>query len=186
AAVLAERQVAQLVDDDEVVAEQLLGKAAAAAGGLLLLQLVDEIDQVEETPPGAGADDSRCDADAEMGFSGAGSADEDRVALGVEERAGGELANLPLVDWRIGEDELVEVLEDRELGAADTIADRSRLPVRVLGADQAGDEREDFITPGKPLAGDLIEAGAHAIELEPAHGLEDLMAFHHATFLMLS
>jgi hypothetical protein len=42
-----------------------------------------------------------------MGFAGAGSADEDGVALGVQESAGGELANLPFVDWRIGEHELV-------------------------------------------------------------------------------
>jgi hypothetical protein len=60
--------------------------------------------------------------------------DEDRIALGVQESAGGELANLALIDRRIGEDELVEVLEDRELGAADTVADRARLTVRVLGA----------------------------------------------------
>jgi hypothetical protein len=72
AARLAERQVAQLVDDDEIVAQQLLGETAAATGSLLLLQLVDEIDQVEEAPPGAGTDDGRCDADAEMGFAGAG------------------------------------------------------------------------------------------------------------------
>ena len=121
-----------------------------------------------------------------MGFAGAGSADEDGVALGVQESAGGELANLPFVDWRIGEHELVEILEDGELGPADTIANRARLTVCVLGSDQAGNEGEDLIAPGKPLAGDLVEAGAHAIELEPAHGLEDLMAFHQATFLMLS
>jgi len=32
AARLAERQVAQLVDDDEIVAQQLLGETAAATG----------------------------------------------------------------------------------------------------------------------------------------------------------
>jgi hypothetical protein len=39
-------------------------------------------------------------------------ADEDRVAFGVEEGAGGEFANLAFVDWRVREDELVDVLED--------------------------------------------------------------------------
>ena len=141
---------------------------------------------MKKRPLARSADDGRGDADAEMGFAGAGSADEDRVALGVEEDAGGEFANLALIDRRIGEDELVEVLEDRELGAADAIADRARLPVGALGPDQAGDERMDLIAPGQALAGDLIEAGAHAVELELAHGLEDLMAFHQATFLMLS
>jgi hypothetical protein len=33
-----------------------------------------------------------------VGFAGARAADEDRVALGVEEGAGGEFANLALID----------------------------------------------------------------------------------------
>lgn len=159
---------------------------SAAAGGLLLLQLIDQIDEVEEASPGACADHRRGDGDAEMGFAGAGATDEDGVALGVEEGAGGEFAHLALIDRRIAKDKSVEVFENRELGPTDTIADRSRLPVRALGADQAGDERINLIAPGKTLAGDLIEAGAHAVELEFAHGFQNLMAFHQATFLMLS
>jgi hypothetical protein len=58
--------------------------------------------------------------------------------------------------------------------------------VGVLGADQAGDEGIDLVAPGQAFAGDLVEAGTHAVELEAAHGLEDFMAFHQATFLMLS
>ena len=57
AAGLAERQIAELVDDDEIVAQQLLGQPAAATGGLLLLQLIDQIDQVEEAASGASTDD---------------------------------------------------------------------------------------------------------------------------------
>ena len=52
---LAERQIAELVDDDEIVAQQFLGQPAALARGLLLLELVDQIDKVEEPPPGAAA-----------------------------------------------------------------------------------------------------------------------------------
>jgi hypothetical protein len=58
--------------------------------------------------------------------------------------------------------------------------------VGVLCPEQAGDEGIEFVTPGQALAGNLVEAGAHAVELEFAHGLQDLMAFHQATFLMLS
>src|SRR6202795_2617498 len=50
-------------------------------------------------------------------------------------------------------------------------ADRASLSVGALGADQAGDERIEFVAPGKTLAGDLVEAGAHAIQFEFAHGL---------------
>jgi hypothetical protein len=45
------------------------------------------------------------------------------------------------------------------------------LPVGALGADQAGDQRIEFVAPGEALAGDLVEAGAHAVKLEFAHRL---------------
>jgi hypothetical protein len=96
-------------------------------------------------------------------------ADEDRVSLGVQEGAGGEFANLALIDRGVRKDELVDVLEHRKLRAGDPVADRARLPVGALGADQAGDQRIEFVAPGKALAGDLIEAGAHAVQLEFAH-----------------
>jgi hypothetical protein len=72
-----------------------------------------------------------------MGFAGAGAANEDGIALGVQECAGGEFANLSLIDRCIGEDELVQIFENRELGATDTIADRARLAVGTFGPDQA-------------------------------------------------
>src|SRR5882672_1871782 len=85
---LAEREIAELVDDDEIVAQQFFGQPAALARSLLLLELVDEIDEVEEPPPGARADHGASDGNAEMGFAGTGAADEDGVALGVQECAG--------------------------------------------------------------------------------------------------
>src|SRR5581483_7274318 len=121
-----------------------------------------------------------------MGFPGSGAADKDRVALGVDEGTGSEFANLPFIDRRLGKDKAVDIFEDRELGAADTIADRSSLPVDAFGADQAGDERIDLVAPGKTFAGNLIEAGAHAVKLQFAHGFQNLMAFHQAIFLMRS
>jgi hypothetical protein len=53
-----------------------------------------------------------------MGFAGAGAADEDSVALGVEEGAGRQLAHLSLIDGRVGEDEAVEIFQHGEFGAA--------------------------------------------------------------------
>src|ERR1700693_2952812 len=49
---LAEREIAEFVDDDEIIAQQILGEPPAAAGGFLLFELIDEIDQIEETSPG--------------------------------------------------------------------------------------------------------------------------------------
>src|SRR6185312_16527200 len=140
AAGLAEWQVAQLVDDDQMIAQQLLCQPAAAAGGLLLLKLIDQIDEIEEAASGAGTDDRGGHGDAQVGLPGAGAADEDAVALGVKEGAGGQLTDLTLIDRRIGEDEAVDVLQDRELGAADPVADRAGLAVGALGLDQAGEE----------------------------------------------
>ena len=111
---LAEREIAEFVDDDEIVAEQLLRQPPAASGSLLLFELIDQIDQIEEASPGAGADDRRGHCNAEMGFSGAGAADEDCITFGIQEAAGGELADLPFIDRRIGEDERVDIFEDRE------------------------------------------------------------------------
>ena len=68
-----------------------------------LFELVDEIDEIKELTSGPGANDGRGDADGEMGFACASSADEDRVAPGVEESAHGEFANRAFIDRRIGE-----------------------------------------------------------------------------------
>jgi hypothetical protein len=62
-----------------------------------------------------------------MGFAGASAADEDCVALVIQEGAGGEFTNLSFIDWRIGEDERIDIFEDRELGSANAIADRAGL-----------------------------------------------------------
>jgi hypothetical protein len=48
----------------------------------------------------------------------------------------------------------------------------------ALGTDQAGNERIDLISPGQSLARDLVEVGAHAMEFELAHRVENLVAFH--------
>ena len=108
---------------------------------------------------------------AATAFASARPADEDGVALGVQESAGCQLAHLSLIHRRVGEDEAVEIFQHRELGTADPVADRPGLAMDALGTDQAGNQRIDLIAPGQSLAGDLIEAGAHAIELEFTHGV---------------
>ena len=75
AAGLAERQIAEFVDDDEIVTQQLFAQPATTTSGLFLFQLVDEADQIEEAPPGANANDRRGHGDAQMGFAGARAAD---------------------------------------------------------------------------------------------------------------
>jgi hypothetical protein len=98
-----------------------------------------------------------------MCFSGAGAANEDRIALGVQEGAGGELANLSFIDRRIGEGKRIDVFEDRELGSADEIADRAGLPVGAFGPDQASDESIDLIPPGKTMPVQNLKISAMAV-----------------------
>jgi hypothetical protein len=112
AAWLAERQVAQFINGDEIIAQQFLGEAAGAASGFLLLKLIDEIAQVEKAPLRPGTNDRRRDADAQVSFAGAGSADKDHIAPCVQEGAGGEFAHQSCIDRRVGEDEFANILEE--------------------------------------------------------------------------
>ena len=75
-----------------------------------------------------------------MRLAGAGSADEHGVALLGDEAAAGEVANEGLVDRRVLEGEVVEILGERQLGGRDLILDRPRLLLRDLGAQEVADE----------------------------------------------
>ena len=69
-------------------------QSAAPASGFLLFELVDEIDQIVEPSLGAGADDGAGHTDAQMRLACACPAYEDSVALGVQEGAGGQFADV--------------------------------------------------------------------------------------------
>lgn len=49
---LGEGQIAELVEHDQVNSAQLIGQASMPAGAALGLQLVHQVDDVEEAPPG--------------------------------------------------------------------------------------------------------------------------------------
>ena len=129
---LAERQIAEFVDDDEIVAQELLDETPTAAGGLFLFELVDQVGEVIEAATGLDANDRQGDRDAQMRLARAGAADKNRVAPAIKEVAGRKLTHPALIDRGAGKDERVEILEDRELGAPDAMADRARLAVRAL------------------------------------------------------
>ena len=103
---LGEGQVAELVEDDEVAADELVCSAALASGADLGLEVVDQVDDVVAAAAGTLADAGARDGDGEMGLSGTGAADQDDVALALEEAAAGELLDQGLVDRRGGEVEV--------------------------------------------------------------------------------
>ena len=74
-----------------------------------------------------------------MGLSGAGAADEDDVALMGEEVAAGEVAHQSLVDGGVVEDEVVDVLGERQLGDGHLVFDRASLLLGDLGGEQITD-----------------------------------------------
>ena len=99
AAGLGEGQIAEFVEDQEVEAGQVIGEPPLAAVAGFGLQPIDEIDDVVEAAAAAGADATAGDGDCQMGLAGAGAADQDDVALLLEETAGGEVVDLR---WLIG------------------------------------------------------------------------------------
>ena len=95
---LGEGQVAELVEDDEVASDELVCGAALAPGAEFGLEVVDQVDDVVAPAACALSDAGARDGDGEMGLSGAGAADQDDVALALQEVAAGELLDQGLVD----------------------------------------------------------------------------------------
>ena len=141
---------------------------------------------VEEAAAGAVADAGAGDRDGEVGLAGAGAADQHEVALLGQERAGGELAHQGLVDRRGVEVEVLDVLGQRQLGDADLVLDGAGLLLADLGAQQVADQALRLVLALDGGGEQLVEGGLHAVELELAHGGQDLGAFHHRLLLRRS
>jgi hypothetical protein len=103
-----ESALAEFIEDDEVHAGQVISKPALPRVACLGLEPVDEIDHVVE--PAAGAGSNATSGDRDVGFAGAGSADEHGITLLGEESAAGKIAHEGLVDRRALELEVVEIL----------------------------------------------------------------------------
>ena len=124
---LGEGEIAEFVEDDEVEAREIIGEPSLAASARLSLELIDEIDGGEEAPARSGSDAASRDGDGQMRLAGAGSPDQDDIALLGDEAAGGEVAHESLVDRRVLEREVVDVLGQRQLGDGELVLDRARL-----------------------------------------------------------
>ncbi len=113
-----------------------------------------------------------------MAFAGSGAADEHDVALLFEERAGSEVTHHGLVDRGVVEGEVGEFLGERQLGGAHLVAYRACLFLGDLRLEQLTEDLLDAV-PAPPRFGeDVVEAGAHAGELEHAHHVDEFRALH--------
>jgi hypothetical protein len=119
--------VYNVVEDDDVEASEIVGDASLAAGSTFGLELIDEIDGGEEAPARSSADATPRDGDGQMRLACAGSADQDDVALLGDEAAAGQIAYESLIDRRVLEGEVVDVLGRRQFGDGELIFDRARL-----------------------------------------------------------
>src|SRR5208282_4105208 len=137
---LGEGEIAEFVEDDEVEAREIIGEPSLAASARLSLELIDEIDGGEEAPAQSGSDAASRDGDGQMRLARSGSPDQDDVALLGDEAAGGEVAHESLVDRRVLEREVVDVLGQRQLGDGELVLDRARLLLRDLGPQEIADK----------------------------------------------
>ena len=112
---LSERQVTELVEYDEVEAAEVIGSATLAAGSCLSVELVDQIDDIEEAATSTAANAGAGDADSQVRLARACAADQHQIALTCQVATAGEVAHQGFVDWRVGEDELVDLLGERQL-----------------------------------------------------------------------
>jgi hypothetical protein len=186
AAGLGEGQIAKFIEDNEVHAGQLIGEPTLPSIAGLRLEPVDEIDDVVEPAAGASADAASGDSDGEMSLAGAGSANQYGVALLGDEAAAGEIAHERLVDRRALELEVVEILGQWQLGDRKLVSDRACLLLADLGREQVADDPLGLVLTFDGGGHDLVEGGLHAEELELAHKVEELGAFHQMVLLRLS
>ena len=114
------------------------------------------------------------------------SAYEHDVALLGDEAAAGEIANERLVDRRVLEGEVVEILGERQLRGRDLILDRPRLLLRDLGAQEVAVEALRLVLALERGRERLVVGGLHAVELQFAHHVEDFGSLHRQALLKVS
>ena len=113
-----------------------------------------------------------------MALAGPGCADEHGVALLGEKGAVGERAHQRLVDRRVLEDKIVDVLGERQLGDGELVLDRARLLLGDLGAQQVADEALRLMLALQRDGQRLVVGGLHAVELQLTHHVEHFGPFH--------
>jgi len=178
AARLGEGQIAEFVHDDEIGADQTVGETALAAELDFAFEPVDQIDDIEEAGLAAPPDAAPRDADGDVALAGACPADQHDVPLRIEEGARAQALNQLGIDRRAFEGELGELFGQWELGEPHLVVDRARVLGCDLGLKQRADHALDALTALDAGSDDFVIGGAHASELELAHQIEDLRAFH--------
>ena len=136
AAGLGERQVAEFVEDDEVEPHEQIGDLALAASPCLGVEPVDEVDDGVEPATRALANATAGDRHRQMALAGAGTADQDDVTPLGEEAADRKIPDQHLVDRRLAELEVGQLL-GRQLGDTELVGDRAGVLLGDLGFNKS-------------------------------------------------
>ena len=164
----------------------MLGEPPLPSVAGLYLQAVDEVDHVVEAPAGTGSDAASGDGYGQVGLAGAGTADQNGVALLRDEPAASEIIDQRLVDGGSLELEVIKILGERQFGDGELVFDRASLLLVDLGVEQVADNALGFVLTLDGGRHDLVEGGFHAVELELTHEVEELSTFHQMVLLRLS
>src|SRR5262245_3172230 len=123
----------------------MLGKPSLPSIAGLDLKAVDEVDHVVEAASSAGSDAASGDCDGQVGFAGAGAADQHDVALLGDEATAGEIVDERLVDRRAVELEVGDILGEWQLGDGELVLDRPGLLLVDLGVEQVANDALWFV-----------------------------------------
>jgi hypothetical protein len=121
-----------------------------------------------------------------MRLAGTGAADQHDIALLCQEVPACEIANQSLIDRRIVELEVVDILGQRQLGNGDLVLDRARLLLADLRRQPIAHHALRLVLTLDCRGDDLVEGGLHAVELQRRHRRQDLGSFHQRILLRLS
>ena len=116
AAGLREWQIAEFIQHNEVHPAQVFRHPSLAAGAPLGLELVDQLYDIEEPPTLAVAYQRPCYGDGQVRLAGAGSADQHDIALMRQEVSACQVAHQGLVDRRVIEPEVIDILGQWQFG----------------------------------------------------------------------
>ena len=147
------------------------------------LQAIDEINCIEEAATQTGTDAASRDGNGQMRLASPGAPDENDVALARDEAASGQIAQQGFVDGRAVEVKIIDVLGQREFGDGHLIFDGARLLFGDFGLKKIADDLRRLVLALYANRHHVIIGAPHAEELEFAHEVEDLRAFHQPELL---
>ncbi|MCY1228077.1 hypothetical protein D9M72_403730 [compost metagenome] len=168
AAGLAERQVAQFVQDHQIHSQQAQRNTPGLALGLLLLQCIDQIDRRVEPHALAVAHDARhAQSRCQMGLACAWTTDQDHVVRGLGELQHRELVDQLLVDHRRVEVEAGQIPVHGEARRVHLVLDRTHRTVCGLRLQQVLDQPARGVQAGRcTLLRQIAPGTGHAMQAQ--------------------